>query len=312
MSQLNRSSSSDWPELPLEKWSDTATTLHMWVQIVGKIRMSRTPWTNHSWHVPLYVTARGLGTSLIPYGAMAYEMNFDFLTHVLMIETTNGSQRRVALGPRSVSDFYAEVIASLHELKLDVSINTTPSELPDGIPFEQDSIHSHYDGEYVTRFWRILVQVDRVFKEFRSRFIGKCSPVHFFWGSFDLAVTRFSGREAPPHPGGIPHFPDWVAREAYSHEVSSAGFWPGGGGIDYAAFYSYAYPSPDGFSEAVIRPSTAVWSNGLGEFLLPYDEVRTALSPDDVLLEFLQSSYDAAANLGHWDRAALEREPGLA
>jgi hypothetical protein len=243
---------------------------------------------------------------------MAFEMNFDFLRHELMIDTTNGAQRRVALGPRSVSDIYAEVIAILHELKLDVSIYTTPSELPDGIPFEQDSIHNHYDGEYATRFWRILVQVDRVFKEFRSRFIGKCSPVHFFWGSFDLAVTRFSGREAPPHPGGIPHFPDWVAREAYSHEVSSAGFWPGGGGIDYAAFYSYAYPAPNGFSEAVIRPSTAVWSDELGEFLLPYDEVRTASSPDDVLLEFLQSSYDAAANLGHWDRAALERKPGLA
>lgn len=274
--------------------------------------MSQTPWTNHSWHVPLYVTVRGLGTSLIPYGAIAFEMNFDFLEHELVIETTDGAQRRLALVPRSVSDFYAEVLDSLRALKLDVSIYTTPSELPDGIPFEQDSIHNHYDGEYAARFWRALVQVDRVFKEFRSRYIGKCSPVHFFWGSFDLAVTRFSGREAPPHPGGVPHFPDWVAREAYSHEVSSAGFWPGGGGIDYAAFYSYAYPAPDGFSEVVIKPSTTTWSNELGEFLLPYDEVRTASSPDEVLLEFLQSTYAAAAECANWDRNALERNLGKA
>ena len=310
MSQPNRSSSADWPELPFGEWYDTAGTLHMWTQIVGKIRLSQTPWTNHSWHVPLYVTARGLGTSLIPYGARAFEMNFDFLEHQLSIETTDGARRRINLMPRSVSDFYAEVMDSLRALDLDVSINTTPSELPDGIPFEQDNIHSHYEGEYVSRFWRALVQIDRVFKEFRSRFIGKCSPVHFFWGSFDLAVTRFSGREAPPHPGGVPNFPDWIAREAYSHEVSSAGFWPGGGGIDYAAFYSYAYPAPEDFSNTEIAPSGASWSNELGEFLLPYDEVRTATSPDDALLEFLQSTYAAAAECGNWDRSALERHLG--
>ena len=197
---------------------------------------------------------------------------------------------------------------NLRALKLNICIYTTPSEVPDGIPFEQDSVHRHYDPEFVNRFWRALVQVDRVLKEFRSRFIGKCSPVHFFWGSFDLAVSRFSGREAPQHPGGVPNFPDWVAREAYSHEVSSAGFWPGGGGIDHAAFYSYAYPAPDGFAEAQVKPPAASWSSELGEFLLPYHEVQTALSPDDVLLEFLQCTYDAAADCANWDRIALERE----
>lgn len=310
MSQPNRSSSVDWPELPFDDWSDTAATLHMWAQIVGKIRLSQTPWTNHSWHVPLYVTARGLGTSLIPYGGTAFEINFDFIDQQLVIQTSGGAQRRVPLEPRSVSDFYAEIMENLHALKLDISIYTTPSEVADGIPFEQDNLHHQYDPEFATRFWRALLQVDRVFKEFRCRFIGKCSPVHFFWGSFDLAVTRFSGREAPPHPGGVPNFPDWVAREAYSHEVSSAGFWPGGGGIDYAAFYSYAYPARDGFSETSIQPAAAFWSSELGEFLLPYHEVQTASSPDDVLLEFLQCTYDAAADCANWDRAALERELG--
>ena len=308
MNKTNRSSSADWPELPFEQWSDTAATLHMLTQIVGKIRLSQTPWTNHSWHVPLYVTARGLGTSPIPYGGSAFEINFDFIDHQLVMQTTGGAQRRVLLQPRSVSDFYAEIMENLRALKLNISIYTTPSEVPDGIPFEQDSVHRHYDPEFVNRFWRALVQVDRVLKEFRSRFIGKCSPVHFFWGSFDLAVSRFSGREAPPHPGGVPNFPDWVAREAYSHEVSSAGFWPGGGGIDHAAFYSYAYPAPDGFAEAQVKPPAASWSSELGEFLLPYHEVQTALSPDDVLLEFLQCTYDAAADCANWDRIALERE----
>jgi Family of unknown function (DUF5996) len=303
----NRSEGGDWPDLPFNEWSDTAATLHMWTQIVGKIRLARTPWTNHSWHVPLYVTSHGLGTSLIPYNGRAFEIDFDLLTHQLLLRTTDGARRSISLESRPVSDFYREVLGALAALHLDVRIHTTPSELADGIPFDEDSEHHHYDREFATRFWRALVQVDRVFKEFRSRFIGKCSPVHFFWGSFDLAVTRFSGREAPPHPGGVPNFPDWVAREAYSHEVSSAGFWPGGSGVENASFYSYAYPAPAGFSKANVLPSGAHYSNKLGEFLLPYEEVRAAASPDEVLLEFLQSTYEAAADNAKWDRDALER-----
>jgi len=310
MSLPNRSVSSDWPELPFEDWSDTAATLHMWTQIVGKVRLVQTPWTNHSWHVPLYATARGLSTSPIAYGGTVFEIAFDLLDHQLVIQSIDGRRRSVPLESRSVSDFYEAVFENLAALDLDIRIHTTPSEVPDAIPFENDTKHRHYDPVYASRFWRALIQIDRVFKEFRARFIGKCSPVHFFWGSFDLAVTRFSGREAPPHPGGVPNFPDWVAREAYSHEVSSAGFWPGGGGIEYPAFYSYAYPTPDGFSKRGIRPAAAFWSNPLGEFLLPYDEVRTASSPDDVLLEFLQTTYEAAAECADWNRAALERRLG--
>ncbi len=308
MSLPNRSKSSDWPDLPFEKWADTAATLHMWTQVVGKVRLQQTPWTNHSWHVPLYLTARGLSTSPIPHGGRVFEINFDFLDHQLAIQTIEGARRLIPLEPRSVSDFYGAVLDSLRSLGLDIHIHTTPCEMPDGIPFENDNAHHSYDREYVTRFWRALVQIDRVFKEFRARFVGKCSPVHFFWGSFDLAVTRFSGREAPPHPGGIPNFPDWVAREAYSHEVSSAGFWPGGGGIDHASFYSYAYPAPTGFAKARVRPAGALWSDSLGEFLLPFADVREAASPDELLLEFLQSTYEAAAGSAAWDRAALERE----
>jgi len=308
MNPSNRSASADWPDLPFKAWSDTAATLHMWTQVVGKIRLVQTPWTNHSWHVPLYVTARGLGTSLIAYNGRAFEIDFDLLSHHLVIRVTDGAHRSVPLEARPVSDFYRDVFETLSLLGLDIRIRTTPCEVANAVPFEKDTEHHHYDREYATRFWRALVQIDRVFKEFRSRFIGKCSPVHFFWGSFDLAVTRFSGREAPPHPGGIPNFPDWVAREAYSHEVSSAGFWPGGGGIEYPSFYSYAYPAPDGFSKAPVSPAGAFYSNELGEFLLPYDEVRKATSPDDVLLEFLQSTYAAAADTARWNRSALERE----
>jgi len=304
----NRSKNSDWPDLPFEQWSDTAATLHMWTQIVGKIRLVQTPWTNHSWHVPLYVTARGLSTSPVSHGGRVFEINLDFLDHQLVIQTIEGARQVILLEPRSVSDFYGTVFDRLRALDLDIHIDTTPSEVLDGIPFEKDTDHHSYDREYATRFWRALVQIDRVFKEFRSRFIGKCSPVHFFWGSFDLAVTRFSGREAPPHPGGVPNLPDWVAREAYSHEVSSAGFWPGGGGIEYPAFYSYAYPLPNGFAKARVAPAGALWSNTLGEFVLPYAAVREADSPDELLLEFLQSTYDAAATSAGWDRAALERE----
>jgi hypothetical protein len=296
-----------WPSLSYDEWKDTYATLHMWTQVVGKIRFEQTPWINHSWHVTLYVTARGLTTSPIPYDTRTFQIDFDFIDHRLVIQTNDGALRGLELRPRSVADFYREVVATLNELGLEVRIHTTPNEVPDPIPFEQDHTHASYDAERARRFWRILVQADRVFKTFRGRFIGKCSPVHFFWGSFDLAVTRFSGRPAPPHPGGVPHLPDAVTREAYSHEVSSCGFWPGGGPIAYPAFYSYAYPEPTGFADAPVRPKGAFYSRDLREFVLPYDEVRNAARPDEALLEFLQSTYEAAANLGRWDRSALER-----
>jgi len=297
-----------WPSLPLNEWKDTAATLHMWTQIVGKIRLSQTPWINHSWHVTLYVTSRGLTTSPIPYGLKTFQIDFDFIDHKLVIETSDGNVRLLDLRPRTVADFYSQVMSSLKSLGIDVAIHTTPNEIPDPIPFEEDHKNASYDADYANRFWRVLVQTDRIFKEFRARFIGKCSPVHFFWGSFDLAVTRFSGRTAPPHPGGVPHMPDVVAREAYSHEVSSCGFWPGGGAIDYPAYYAYAYPTPEGFKDYKIKPKGAFYSNDLGEFLLPYDEVRASDDPDAALLGFLQSTYEAAADLAKWDRAALERD----
>jgi hypothetical protein len=296
-----------WPELPLEAWSDTCATLHRWTQIVGKIRMVQTPWINHSWHVTLYVTARGLTTSPIPYGTRTFQIDFDFVDHRLVIETGEGLVRAIALRPRAVADVYAEIFAALRELGLDVRIHPVPNELPDATPLDTDREHAAYDPEYANRFWRVLSQSHRVFTVFRARFLGKCSPVHFFWGSCDLAVTRFSGRRAPQHPGGVPHLPDAVAREAYSHEVSSCGFWPGGGPVPYAAYYAYAYPSPEGFADAPVRPTGAFFSRELGEFLLPYDEVRRAASPDAVLLEFLQSTYEAAADLGRWSRSDLER-----
>jgi uncharacterized protein DUF5996 len=308
MPQPNRSQQADWPDLPFAGLRETCTTLHLWSQVVGKIRLVCTPWTNHSWHVPLYVTARGLTTSPIPYGGRSFEIDFDLLEHQLRIRTSDGADRSIPLDPRPVAEFFRVVMGVLDELHLQVKIHTTPSEIAEAIPFERDTRPRTYDRELATRFWRALLQIDRVFKEFRSHFIGKCSPVHFFWGSFDLAVTRFSGREAPPHPGGVPNFPDWVAREAYSHEVSSAGFWPGGGGIEYPAFYSYAYPAPQGFSEAKVQPAGAFWSKQLGEFILAYDEVRTATSPDESLLAFLQSTYEAAAEHAHWNRTALECE----
>lgn len=305
---INRSKPTDWPDIPYTDWAGSVATLHRWTQVVGKIRLERTPWTNHSWHVPLYLSARGLASSPIAHGGRLFEMEFDFVAHEMTIRTADGAAAAIALKPRSVADFYSETMRALEKLGLATRIYTTPSEIADAVPFEHDETHRDYDSERVNRFWRALLQVDRVFKEFRARFSGKCSPVHFFWGSFDLAVTRFSGREAPPHPGGVPNFPDWVAREAYSHEVSSAGFWPGGGGVDFPAFYSYAYPAPDNFSTANVQPRDANWSEELGEFLLPYDAVRQAESPDDALLEFLQSTYDAAADSGNWDRAALERQ----
>ncbi len=264
-----------WPSLPLDEWKETYATLHMWTQVVGKIRFAQTPWVNHSWHVTLYVTSRGLTTSPIPYGEKTFEIDFDFIDHRLVIETSAGDVRHIELRPRTVADFYGEVMSTLRDLGLDIRIHTLPNEVADPVPFEKDLQHAFYDPDYANRFWRILVQTDRVFKEFRARFIGKCSPVHFFWGSFDMAVTRFSGRTAPPHPGGVPHLPDVVAREAYSHEVSSCGFWPGGGPVPYPVFYSYAYPAPEGFKDAAVKPPAAFYSADLGEFLLPYDEVRT-------------------------------------
>lgn len=298
-----------WPSLPFDAWKDTCATLHMWTQMAGKIRLVQAPWVNHSWHVALYLTARGLTTSPIPYGMRTFQIDFDFIDHRLSIETSDGRARTMALAPRPVADFYRELFSHLAELGLDVKIHTRPCEVADAIPFEEDHVHAHYDAEYANRFWRALAQADRVFKEFRARFIGKCSPVHFFWGSFDLAVTRFSGRTAPPHPGGIPNLPDWVGREAYSHEVSSCGFWPGGEALPYPVFYSYAYPEPAGFSAASLRPDAAAYNTSFREFVLPYDDVRLSASPDAVLLEFLQSSYEAAADLGKWDRPALECRP---
>ena len=314
MSALNADQTRDeiWPALPFPEWKETCATLHMWTQIVGKIRLALTPWTNHSWHVTLYLTARGLTTSPIPQGARIFEIEFDFIDHNLRILKGDGEQRSLELKPRSVADFYKAVVAALSELSLPVKIDMLPNEIPNPIPFDRDEQHRSYDPEYANRFWRVLVQADRVFKEFRSRFCGKCSPVHFFWGAPDLAVTRFSGRAAPKHPGGIPHLPDAITREAYSQEVSSLGFWPGADAMPEAIFYSYAYPEPTGFSEAKVKPDAAAYNSQFKEFVLPYDSVRTSKSPDDAILDFAQSTYDAASQLGNWDRAALEeRKPSL-
>jgi hypothetical protein len=299
-----------WPQLPTAEWRESCTTLHLSSQIVGKIRLVRTPWLNHSWHVALYVTARGLTTSPIPDGSRYFQIDFDFIDHALRITASDGEMRQFALAGQSVASFYAGIMAALAELGIHLVIDEMPNELPDPIAFSRDRTHAAYDADAVRRFFQILVNADRVFKQFRTGFLGKASPVHFFWGSFDLAVTRFSGRRAPRHPGGVPHLSDEVACEAYSHEVSSAGFWPGSGAIDYPAFYSYAYPEPAGFRATKIRPDAAFFSDALGEFILPYDAVRTAAEPDRALLEFLQSSYEAAANAANWDRDALECPSG--
>ena len=296
-----------WPSLTFADWHDTCATLHLWSQVVGKVRLVQSPWVNHSWHVPLYVTPRGLTTSTMWHGTRAFAITFDFVDHRLIVETSDGGARVLPLRPQTVADFHAAVMAALAELGVPVRIHTTPNEIPVAIPFEQDRVHAAYDPAAAARFWQALVQVARVFGVFRARFIGKCSPVHFFWGSFDLAVTRFSGRVAPPHPGGVPNMPDWVAREAYSHEVSSAGLWPGNVTYPEAVFYSYAYPEPHGFREAPVQPAAARFDTTLGEFVLPYDAVRTSADPDAALLAFLQSTYEAAAERAAWDRAALER-----
>jgi uncharacterized protein DUF5996 len=297
----------DWPELRLADWIETRDALHLWLQIVGKIRVSLTPPVNHSWHSTLYLTARGITTSPIPYGTRSFTIDFDFIDHRLLITTTDGHRGGMDLVAQSVASFYSRIMEELARLDLEVRIVAKPNELPVAIPFPQDDQPRPYDAEAVNRFWRALSQADRVLKKFRTGFIGKCSPVHLFWGAMDLAVTRFSGRTAPVHPGGIPNLPDRITREAYSHEVSSCGFWSGTAPIDYPAFYAYAYPQPAGFAEARVRPDGAFYSTDFGEFILPYDRVRESASPDDTLLEFLQSTYVAAADLAKWDRAALER-----
>jgi Family of unknown function (DUF5996) len=294
-----------WPALSYPAWRDTATTLHLWTQIVGKVRLALTPWVNHSWQVPLYVTARGLGTSPIAAEGEIFEMEFDFIGHRLVVRGSWGAERTIALEPQAVGDFYRRVVDLLDEMGIVVRIGEMPNEMANPVPFPRDRLHASYDPGAAHAFWRALIQADRIFKLFRSAFLGKASPVHFFWGSFDLAVTRFSGRAAPPHPGGVPSLPDAVVREAYSHEVSSAGFWPGNDAFPQAAFYSYAYPEPEGFRNARVPPG-ASFEQTLGEFILPYDSVRTAADPDALLLDFLSSTYTAAADGARWDRAALE------
>lgn len=291
----------NWPELILEEWQDTLATLHMWTQVVGKIRMKQTPLINHWWNVTLYVSARGLTTSPMPYGDRIFEIEFDFIEHQLRIECSDGAAKILPLRPQTVAAFYQETMAALHELGLDVKIWPMPVEIPNPIRFDEDQVHKSYDADYVNRWWRALVSVDDVFKEFRSRFLGKVSPVHFWWGSFDHAVTRFSGRPAPPR-----EVSDVWTQEAYSHEVISHGFWPGGNGVQ-AMLYAYAAPEPAGFSEAKAKPAAAFYSSEMKEFFLPYDAVRQSPSPEAALMDFCQSTYDAGANLAGWDRKALER-----
>jgi Family of unknown function (DUF5996) len=291
-----------WPALPLKAWQDTYSTLHMWTQIVGKVRLAQSPLVNHWWEVPLYVSARGLTTSAIPYRLGIFEVEFDLLHHNLIIQTSQDQIKTIPLAPRSVADFYKEFMAALVSLGIDVKIWHMPVEIPNPIAFDRDTQHASYDRDSVTRFWRILLVVDSIFQEFRSRFIGKNSPVHFFWGSFDLCVTRFSGRRAPERAAADP-----ITREAYSHEVISAGFWPGGGEIKGPAFYAYAAPEPAGYGQSPVRPEKAFYHSGMKEFFLMYDDVRGDASPRSAALEFLQSTYEAAANLGKWDRTELER-----
>jgi hypothetical protein len=295
-----------WPELPYSAWKDTCATLQLWTQIVGKVRLALTPWLNHSWHVTLYVTTRGLSTGAMPADGRELEIEFDFLDHVLWLRTSDGHFRQIMLRPVAVAEFYGEVMHALAALGVAVRINEMPSEIPDAIRFSADRTHAAYDADYASRHFRVLLATHRVFSYFRTAFLGKVSPVHFFWGSFDLAVTRFSGRTAPLLKSHTPGLPDAVAREAYSHEVSSAGFWPGGGPIDYPAYYSYAYPEPEGFAAAKVRPAQAFYFKDFGQFILPYDAVRTAADPEAALMAFLQSTYEAAADLGKWDRNALE------
>lgn len=295
-----------WPELPTDAWAETLEALHLWTQVVGKIRLGYSPWINHSWGVPLYVSTRGLRTSMIPYAGDMVELELNLADDRLTIHTTAGRQQAVELRPRSVADFYTAVLDAMAAVDMPVTLNPMPTEIPDAIPFDEDTDPRAYDPSHSRALWRALLQVDRVMTRFRADFKGKASPVHFFWGSFDLATTRFSGRTAPPHPGGIPNFPDDVAREAYSHEVTSAGFWPGNRESPEPIFYSYAYPTPDGFSASSIKPAEAFWLDELGEFALPYTALLSADDPDATLLSFFASTHAAAADLADWDRAALE------
>jgi Family of unknown function (DUF5996) len=297
----------DWPSLSLGEWEATRDTLQLWTQIVGKVRLALAPMENHWWQVPLYVNARGLTTSAMPCDGGAVELVFDFLGHVLRVETSGGKSATVGLRPRAVADFYREVMSTLHGLGVGVRIWPRPVEIPTVIRFDQDEVHASYDADAAQRFWRLLVQADRVFHQFRGRFLGKCSPVHFWWGGFDLSCTRFSGRPAPTHPGGFPNLPDSVTREAYSHECISAGWWPGGDPVAESAFYAYSYPVPEGCERAAILPSAGYFHPQLREWILPYESVRTAADPDGTLLTFLQTTYEAAAGLLGWDRKALER-----
>jgi Family of unknown function (DUF5996) len=302
---------SQWPELPLSAWSESCETLHRWTQVVGKIQLALTPLLNHWWNVTQLVTARGLTTPPLPFAGGTFSIAFDFVDHRLSLTTSTGACEELALTAMSVADFYAEVMARLERHHIKAQIWTMPSEIAGAVAFEHDRAHAQYDPVWVQRFWQTLAQSDRVLKEFRARFIGKASPVHFFWGSFDLAVTRFSGRTAPPPTGSTPNVAAWVMQEAYSHEVASCGFWPGNGGYGRAAFYAYAYPEPESYAAATLRTAAAFYDQGLGQFILPYDAVRTASDPDRVLLGFLEETYVAAAELAHWDRRALERCPGM-
>jgi len=301
------SATPQWPDLPFAAWRQTCETLLLWTQIIGKVRIACTPLINHWWNATFEVTSRGLLAAAMPYGERTFDVIFDFAGHRLHIEASDGRVEVIALEPMTVADFYAAVMAALHRLDIDVQIWTMPSEIEGAIPFEQDRIHRHYDRGYVERFWQALLQANRVFTEFRARFIGKASPVHFFWGGLDLAVTRFSGRTAPPLQGKTPNVAKWVMDEAYSHEVSSCGFWPGNGGYGRAAFYVYAYPEPAGYGDTTLKTTAASYEKDLGQFILPYDAVREARDPDALLLGFLQETYEAAAELGKWDRKALER-----
>jgi len=304
---MRRLPSTDWPPLSLGEWEDTRDTLQLWTQVVGKIRLALAPMVNHWWQVPLYVSARGLTTSAMPYGEGAVEVVFDFVDHVLRVETSWGKEASIALRPRTVADFYREAMGAMHGVGVSVHVWPRSVEIPQTIRLDQDETHRSYDPDAAQRFWRLLVQTHRVFHQFRGRFLGKCSPVHFWWGGFDLSCTRFSGRPAPPHPGGIPNIADRVTREAYSHECISAGWWPGGDPVPESSFYAYAYPVPDGCQEAAVFPEAATWNSQLREWILPYEAVRTDRDPDAALLGFLQSTYEAAAQLCGWDRKALER-----
>lgn len=300
-----------WPDIPYQQWRETCDALHLYLQVVGKYRLARTPWINHSWHATFYVDARGFTTSLVPDGAGGIEIIFDLLDHVVIGLASDARRSSFALGPMSVAEFHAHFVDLVRSIGGTPLFDGTPNEIPNPVPFIEDRAQRPYDRDAVTAFFRATVAVDRVLKRFRTGYLGKVSPVHLFWGSFDLAVTRFSGRRAPLHPGGLPALPDEVTREAYSHEVSSAGFWPGGGQVDFPAFYSYAYPAPNGFAEARVAPDAAYFNKSMGEFLLPYDAVRCSSDPDAMLMSFLQSTYDAAAEQGGWDRAALECEAGV-